>query len=208
MDALVPVFVPPRILAMRSALVIAYIFLGLLLTCSPTIAGPSLPEDQSMFLVATEQLDNTSFQEAVILITHNSPRGATGLTINRPTDIALQKVFPHVQQFRQTKGSLFLGGPVSTNAIFVLLRTDQPTQNMHRIARNIYFSTAQNAFSHPFITSSRIYAGYTGWAPGQLQSEIDRGDWILVHTDSNIIFENEPGDIWQRLNKRWSGLWL
>ena len=180
----------------------------LIFGCSPLAAETPLSPNKGRFLVATEQLNDTSFQQAVILITHLSERGATGLTINRPTDIPLSKIFPHTQQFKTTDDSLYLGGPVSTNAIFVLLRTRQPNQNMHHIAKNIYFSTADNAFSNPFHESTRVYAGYTGWHPGQLQIEIDRGDWILVHQEPDIIFEKNPHDLWQRLLKRWSGLWI
>jgi len=171
-------------------------------------AEQSLPKSQGRFLVATEQLDHTSFHQAVILITHHSERGATGLTINRPTKIPLRKIFPHTQQLKQKEDSLYLGGPVSTNAIFVLLRTNQPSKNMHHIAKNIYFSTANSAFSNAFNGTSRVYAGYAGWSPGQLQAEIDRGDWTLMHTEPNIIFEKKPQNLWQRLSKRWSGQWL
>lgn len=185
-----------------------FISLILFLICTPAVAEIALSDDQVLFLVATEQLEGTSFQEAVILITHYSDRGATGLTINRPTDIPLKKIFPHIPQFEQLNDSLYLGGPVSANAIFVLLRTDQPGENMHRIAKDIYFSTAKNAFSEPVTGSARTYAGYAGWAPGQLQAEIARGDWLLVHTTPDIIFEKNPSIIWPRLSKRWSGQWL
>ena len=188
---------------------LATIFLSLILgfSCTPLAAEQSVPNGQGRFLVATEQLNDTSFQNAVILITHHSKRGATGLTINRPTDIPLRKIFPHSQQLRNN-GPLYLGGPVSTNTIFFLLRTNHPNRGMHHIAKNIYFSTAKNALSNPTNGTSRIYAGYAGWSPGQLQKEIERGDWILVHTEPSIIFESNSDDLWQRLSKHWSGLWL
>ncbi|MDX2425823.1 MAG: YqgE/AlgH family protein [Cycloclasticus sp.] len=188
-----------------AAILLSLIFL---FSCLPLSAEQTLPENQGRFLVATEQLDHTSFQQAVILITHLSERGATGLTINRPTNIPLTNIFPQTQHLKLNDESLYLGGPVSTNAIFVILRTTQPRKNMHRIAENIYFSTAKSAFSTPFSGDSRVYAGYAGWSPGQLQMEIDRGDWTLIHAEANIIFEKNPQALWQRLSKRWSGLWL
>ena len=165
-------------------------------------------QDQGVFLVATEQLQGSSFQETVILLTHNSERGATGLTINRPTDITLQQAFPRIRQLQQRSDPLYLGGPVGTNAIFVLVRTKHPHRTMHRIANDIYFSTGQNAFDRPLEPTSRTYAGYVGWAPGQLQAEISRGDWLIVHTEPEIIFEENTSKLWQHLIKRWSGLWL
>lgn len=194
--------------SLGGTVIVAFLSLILLFSYPSLAAKQALPENQGLFLVATEQLEGTSFQEAVILITHNSERGATGLTINRPTNIPLKEAFPHSKQFTQQHDPLYLGGPVSANAIFVLLRTDQPSQHMHHIAKDIYFSTAKNAFINPINGTSRTYAGYAGWGPGQLKVEIDRGDWILLHTEPGIIFEKTPRELWQRLSKRWSGQWL
>lgn len=166
------------------------------------------PQQRGMFLVATGNLDGTSFQQAVILMTHYSPRGATGLTINRPSNISLKQAFPQIDQLQQRSDPLYLGGPVNTNAIFVLVHMDTPPQNMHLIANNIYFSTAKNAFRYPLTPDSRTYAGYAGWGAGQLQQEIDRGDWLLVHTPADIIFEQAPERLWQTLYTRWSGNWI
>ena len=83
---------------------------------------------------------------------------------------------------------------------------------MHRIAGDIYFSTAKNVFSRPAEaiakTTTRTFAGYAGWAPGQLQNEIARGDWLMVHTHPGIVFENDTKGLWQRLIKRWKGKWI
>jgi len=172
----------------------------------------STQRDEGVFLVATEQLHGSSFQQAVILLTHYSKRGATGLTINRPAGIPLQQAFPGVRQLQQRTDPLYLGGPVSTNAIFVLLRTRQPGKSMHHIADDIYFSTGKNVFTRPseasVHTATRTYAGYAGWAAGQLQNEISRGDWIMVRTHPKIVFEDNPENLWQRLSKRWTGKWI
>lgn len=167
---------------------------------------------EGVFLVATKNLAGSSFQRAVILLTHNSKRGATGLTINRPAGISLKQAYPRIRELQQRSDPLFLGGPVNSNAIFVLLRTLQPSRAMHRIANDVYFSTGRNAYARSFDSSSNIatrtYAGYAGWAAGQLQNEIDRGDWLMVHTNPEIIFEDDTESLWQRLTRRWTGKWI
>jgi len=177
-----------------------------------TTKQSSNSKNESTFLVATEKLQGSSFQHAVILLTHFSERGATGLTINRPSGISLRQALPGIKQLRQRTGPLYLGGPVNTNAIFVLLRTRQPDKTMHRIADDIYFSTGKNAFSRSFDSTVNIdlrtYAGYAGWAAGQLQNEISRGDWMMVHTYPDIIFEDDTENLWHRLTKRWTGKWI
>ena len=54
----------------------------------------------------------------------------------------------------------------------------------------------------------RVYAGHAGWAPGQLQGELRRGDWYLVGADAELIFNTEPESIWLRLIRSVSGLWV
>jgi len=173
-------------------------------------APPHGPSDQKsgVFLVATDQLHGTSFEQTVILLTHYSNRGATGLAVNRPTDIPVKKLFPQLKQRPQQASPLFLGGPVGTNAIFVLARTQTPTRGMHHIASNVYFATAKVAFDQAIAGSTRTFAGYAGWAPSQLQGEIARGDWLVVHTDPSILFDDDIDTLWQRLSRRWSGNWI
>jgi putative transcriptional regulator len=166
------------------------------------------PATKAMFLVATENLTGSSFQETVILVTHYSRQGATGLAINRPTDIPMREVLPDVPSLQQNDDPLFLGGPVSTNAIFVLLRTSHPHQGMHHIAGEIYFATGENAYHQPLQGMARTYAGYTGWAPGQLEAEIKRGDWLVVKYDPAIIFEEDTAGLWQRLYQMRAGNWI
>ena len=177
--------------------------------CAPAVYALHDPHgDKGVFLVATEQLHGTSFQEAVILLTHYSARGVTGLTINRPTDIPLNEALPNIRQLNQHTDLLYLGGPVSTNEIFVLVRTKQPRKSMHHIIDDIYFSTGNNAFGWPLAGTARTYAGYAGWAARQLQNEINRGDWLVIQTNSAIIFEQDPSKLWNRLIKTWSGDWI
>lgn len=190
----------------RLVLTLFFMLLGGVLPLAQ--AAPPAHYAKGIFLVATENLNGSSFQETVILLTHNSRRGATGLAINRPTDIPLQQAFPRIRQFQKNTDPLYLGGPVSTNAIFVLTRTRQPRKSMHHIADDIYFSTGKNAFAYPLEDATRTYAGYTGWSAGQLQNEINRGDWLIVHARPEIIFEKNPANLWQRLIKRWSGQWI
>lgn len=200
---------PTRLPAVRRCL---FGLLILLLAGAHSTVLADTTDDDAIFLVATEQLHGSSFQQAVILLTHFSERGATGLTINRPTGISLQQAFPHIRQLLHRTEPLYLGGPVSTNAIFVLLRTPKPNNTMHRIADDIYFATGKNAFSRPAEdiakSISRTYAGYAGWAPGQLQNEISRGDWLMVHTHPKIIFQEDTESLWHQLTKRWKGKWI
>lgn len=169
--------------------------------------------DKGIFLVATDQLAHSSFKETVILITHHSERGATGLAINRPSEFHLNEIFPEEEKIRRYKDEVYLGGPVRANSVFVLMRTKRPHANMYKIAKDLYFSAGVTALAHGLENLSgeehaRAYVGYSGWAPGQLEYEIHRGDWIVVHADPDIVFDQDYRTLWKKLRKSWSGQWI
>lgn len=166
-----------------------------------------------IFLVATEKLAKSSFRETVILLTHYSSRGATGLAINRPANVAINEAFPDILEFRKREDEVYLGGPVHTNAVFVLMQTQQPQKGMHHITNDVYFSAGLDALAHGLLNiksdeQTRAYIGYSGWAPGQLDVEIHRGDWLIVHANIDIVFADNHEQIWKKLHKSWSGQWI
>jgi len=169
--------------------------------------------EKGVFLVATDNLKYSSFRETVVLVTHSSTRGATGIAINRPSEISLHDAFPEIKQFKKRDDELFLGGPVLSNRVFVLMMTERPHAGMHPIGKNLFFTTGLNAIAHGIDNlkpgeHTRAYAGYAGWAPGQLEAEIERGDWRIIAHDPSIIFDSNTKNVWYRLNERLSGHWI
>lgn len=173
-------------------------------------AEPGVPKpqvSQGVFLVATEKLHGTSFQKTIILLTHYNEREVMGIAINRPTELPLNQVFPKLSPLKNNTDLLYMGGPVRPKTLFVLARTKQPKKGMHHVIDDIYFSSVKAAFSPPTQRITRTYNGYSGWTKRQLQNEINRGDWLVVHTNPDIIFEENTSSLWQRLFKKWSGSW-
>lgn len=163
------------------------------------------------FLISSKQLNNSSFQKTVILITHYSKRGATGIAINRESNFKIKDVFPHAEAMQNLTDPLFLGGPVKPEAIFVLISSDRKISDMQEIAPDLYFSAGAKALAHGFARAKkniRAYAGYSGWAPGQLENEISRGDWLVIDANPNIIFSKDYQRLWKRLYTNWSGRWI
>lgn len=193
---------------------------GIVLAVVNLIANAAEPQgkpaptmDTGIFLVATEQLENTSFAQTVILITHNSEKGAAGLAINRPSQYHLNELFPKQRELRRHPDAVFLGGPVQGDSIFVLMRTKRPHAGMYQVARDLYFAAGLDALSHGLKNLGdkelvRAYVGFSGWAPGQLDAEIARGDWLVVHANTDIIFDENNDSVWQRLYKTWTGQWI
>lgn len=199
--------------------IVAGLFLSLMFTPLIGFTNPiALPVENNqlekgIFLVATDNLQNSSFRETVILLTHYSVNGATGLAVNRSSHIQLNDAFPKMKKLDWRDNELFLGGPVYPKSFFILIQTTQPQQDMYLIANDVYFSAGISAIHHSLSTAAdgenaRAFAGYSGWGPGQLRSEIDRGDWLVVKSDPGIIFSDNHESLWKNLRRSWSGKWI
>jgi putative transcriptional regulator len=168
---------------------------------------------EGQFLVASQRLGDSRFSETVILLLQYSSKGAIGLVINRPTEVRLSSVFEDMQGLEQRTDTVFVGGPVGMNQIFMLLRSGSPPEESRRIFGDVYVSSSrvlleriiedeigQNRF--------RIYAGYAGWAPGQIDQEILRGDWHILRADAETLFEKSPAEVWPTLIRRTAYQWV
>ena len=185
-----------------------------LLTCSSTYAAPA-PDvlTPGTVLIATENLNGSSFQKTVILITQHDQQGTLGVAINRPSQKNIGEFFP---DFSAKVGQLplFLGGPVRPQTLFILAR-GEARQGWIPVTMDIYFTGGTSA--HRFLkqpqnlpqdSQSRVFAGYTGWAAGQLETEIQRGDWSPAKVDPGIIFSTQPDRIWEQLHRSPLERWI
>lgn len=165
------------------------------------------------FLVASRGIRDPRFAEAVILLIEYGPRGAMGLLINRPTNVRLSSLFPDIEGLNRRTDTLYVGGPVNTNLMFLLMRSRTLPKDAVHIAGDIYasgsFSALRRLIENPSPGETfHAYAGYAGWARGQLDLEVSRGDWHVIDADSSSVFDTKPSDIWHRLIGGISGVWV
>jgi putative transcriptional regulator len=160
-----------------------------------------------VFLVATHRITDPRFSKSVILLTQYSPQGAMGVIINRPTEHRLTDLLPEIEALEGRSDRLFFGGPVAVNAIVVLLETAEEVKLEHteRVFGDVYFSGNPEAFAYVIGREKeneaiRGYAGYAGWAAGQLEGEIARGDWSILGADASTVFRKEPSTVWNELS--------
>jgi len=169
--------------------------------------GAADGEANAIFLVASPELRDPNFREAVVLVTHPRDGGPWGVIINRPLDHRLSEIFSEFETLKDSKDVLFLGGPVMRDGLVFLVRSAQAPPRAVAVLRDVYFISdiewIEGLLRRPEPTRGlRIYAGYSGWAPGQLQTEIARGGWHLLPADAKTVFEMDPALIWPELIKR------
>jgi putative transcriptional regulator len=165
------------------------------------------------FLVAGRDLIDPNFSETVVLLTSYDWNGAMGLVINRPADVRLSKVLPDIKGIRRRKDKIYIGGPVERNQLFMLIRSDKLYEDTVHVSDDIYVSMSRDVLQKLVKDAEteerfRVYAGYAGWTSGQLESEVERGDWLVIHADAESIFDKDADAIWRELIEKSSAQWV
>jgi putative transcriptional regulator len=125
----------------------------------------------------------------------------------------LSTVLPDIKELDRRKETLYLGGPVEPTRILFLVKSANPPEASMPIFGDVYLSSSpkvlQRLIKKPVKEERfQIYAGYTGWAPKQLESECDRGHWHVMKADAETLFDKKSSEIWQELIDRISVKWV
>ena len=174
---------------------------------------PKVELSKGKFLVASKQLRDPQFFETVVLLLEYDSKGAMGLVINRPTTVKLSEVLPEIEGLQKRSDTIYLGGPVAKNQLMLLIRTSSPPEGSRLVFKDIYLSSSQTVIEKMIDKPDtperfRVYAGYAGWAPGQLDHEVSRGGWHILQADEESVFDKTPSEIWPELIRRSSALWV
>jgi putative transcriptional regulator len=155
-----------------------------------------------VLLYAVPRLRDPNFAESVVLLVQHGPQGAMGLIVNRPSDALAEDALPELEGLRGQP--IYRGGPVQAEVILALVRTAQPSAKAIRVLEDVHMTGSQvdleaAAKRGRAYERVRLYSGYAGWAAGQLEDEVRRGDWVVVRADVATIFSTAPGSLWQKV---------
>ena len=144
---------------------------------------------KTLLLIASPGLPDPNFREAVVLVTQAEGAEATGVIINRPTDRSLAEMLPG-ERFKRFKEPIFFGGPVAPQGLFAVFQAEKFSGAAVTMLPGLYLAVVPDSIDAllkdppPKI---RFFAGYSGWAPGQLRGELDRGDWLVVDAEADTV---------------------
>lgn len=167
----------------------------------PAAVGADWRPASGKLLVATGEVQGELFANTVVLLLHYDETGAFGLVVNRPTDVQPVEVLGDDEAIADYRGTLFWGGPVHMDSLRALQRTDSPHDEAEKIIESVYLVSYEEALEEGPADASRLrlFIGYAGWAPGQLDSEMARGSWRVLPASSELVFDTDPQTLWKRL---------
>ena len=164
-------------------------------------------------LLATPPLEDPNFDRTVIYVLEHHDEGALGLVLNRPSPEELGDALSAWAAMQSDPSLVFVGGPVEPDALIAIARMREPTtaevDPEHLAPLSGDLASADLAADPdeviPSISALRVFRGYAGWGPGQLEGEIEAGAWLVLDPDPSDVFTDEPDDLWRTVLRRQPG---
>ncbi len=185
---------------------------GMALADSQNPTRPRMAPAAGFCLVAAPKLRDPSFARSVVLLLQTDSDGALGLVMNQPSSHTMGAVLPDRVGPHNEDQRLFIGGPVDKANLLILVRSEKALDPVRELIPGLAVTGSSKQLDHGFADSLRdedwrVFAGYSGWGPGQLESEIARGDWFLLRVDVDDLLGLSPEVQWQEFLRRASGTW-
>ena len=167
-----------------------------------------MPSLRGQLLVAGPTLLDPNFHRTVVLIVeHEDSGGAMGLILNRRSPIPAEQAIPELGDALEPDDRLWMGGPVQTTSVVVLADFEGSELDSMVVHRPLGLVLPDSDLEEVggAVRRARAFLGYAGWAPGQLESELERGDWIIADFSPADAFTEEPDGLWAEVLGRKGG---
>lgn len=172
-----------------------------------------MPEHtRGKLLVATPELQDPNFARTVVLVLEHNADGALGVVLNRPSDTTLAESLPSWADLAAPPSVVFVGGPVQPEAAIGLARTAPGADGadldgfapLFGGLGTIDLARAPEDLAFP-VETVRVFAGYSGWGPGQLDGELAAEGWYVCEAFPGDPWTAQPQDLWRAVLRRQPG---
>jgi putative transcriptional regulator len=178
-----------------------------------TEGGSEAARTAGRLLVATPGLGDPNFARTVILMLEHSEAGALGLVLNRTSPLELATALPEWDRFAAPPAHVFVGGPVSHGSVIALARANAPAGSdawtafaPDRLPGVGVIDLGKDPYENGVaIEQVRVFSGYAGWGPGQLDGELLEHAWYVVEADGADAFTAAPDELWSAVLRRQDG---
>jgi putative transcriptional regulator len=141
------------------------------------------------------------FRRTVVLVLEHTPDGAMGVVLGRSSETRVADAVPVLAELADADDLVYLGGPVSPQSVVAIGDFEHPEEAGTQVVGSL--GTLDPDGPNESLRRVRVYAGYAGWGPGQLDGELEQGAWIVQDADPDDPFR--PGDIWADALERKGG---
>jgi putative transcriptional regulator len=163
---------------------------------------------QGQLLIAGPRLVDPNFWRTVVLVVEHSEDGAFGLVLNRPSETSVGDAVPELDTLIDPDEPLFIGGPVQPSTVITLARFhDVGDAALAAFADIGVLGTGGPPIGEMAdrVALARAFVGHSGWGPGQLDTELETGDWILEPAQPGDVFSASARELWSEVLTRKGG---
>ena len=153
-------------------------------------------------LISSPSLVDRNFRRTVVLVTHHDGDGAVGLVLSRPSELRIDEAVPDLGDLPYADEVVYIGGPVQPEAVVVLVELGGPLENSEPIVGNVVYMPPGVDTDDLPASRARVFAGYSGWGPGQLEQELEEPAWIVAPALPADVFASDPDELWRTVLKR------
>lgn len=162
---------------------------------------------RGQLLIAGPTLGDPNFWRTVVLIVEHNEDGALGLVLNRPSETTVGEAVPQLAELVDPEDDVLVGGPVQQSGVIVLAEFEDPSDAALIAFEDIGIvgTSSEVIETYTGVRAARAFAGHAGWGPGQLEDELERGDWIVEPARRSDAFDTEPSELWPAVLTRKGG---
>jgi putative transcriptional regulator len=157
-------------------------------------------------LISTAGLVDPNFRRTIVLVGEHNEEGALGVVLNRPIPVTVREAVPALASLVPDDEALFSGGPVQPQSAVVIAEFDDPGRAGLLVMGSIGFMIGDvEPDDIGGVRRARVFAGYSGWGPGQLEGELEESAWIVEPATPADVFAEDPDALWTLVVRRRGG---
>jgi putative transcriptional regulator len=155
-------------------------------------------------LIMNRNSPDPLFAHSVILLADYEKTGALGLMIHYRGNLTISRALAGIKGADKSTDTLFVGGPVQLQGVLGLLRSSTSPKDAKHVAGNLYLLSSKQSIATALAAEHkapdlRVFLGYVGWGPGQLERETRLNAWYIFNYDESLVFDDHPETLWKRL---------
>lgn len=161
---------------------------------------------KGQLLVAGAGIFGAVFRQTVVLVAEHDDSSALGFVLNRPSNLLAPEAADELAPLPLPDPRIYLGGPVQPGAVAVIGEFEHED-----LAGNLVFGSVgmlgagPDGLSTQGVARAKVFSGYAGWGPGQLEDELEEGAWVIEDARVEDVFSPDPDALWRSVLRRKGG---
>ncbi len=161
---------------------------------------------KGQLLIAGAGIFGAVFRQTVVLVADHDGGSALGFVLNRPSALPAPEAAEQLGALPLPDPRIYLGGPVQQGAVAVPAEFEHQEFAANLILDSVgMLGAGPDGIESAGATRAKVFSGYAGWGPGQLEGELEEGGWVIEDARAEDVFTPDPENLWRDVLRRKGG---